>query len=350
MTNITISDVAKKAKVSLSTASYALNNKKGVSEETKERILKIAKELNYSRNAIASSLKRSSFNILISLPSLLEGYEYFFSYVYEGIKAYVKEMGEYKIKLIFCEYEPLKKGHQKETIEKALREYNIDGIITNDQSDEEAKKLLNTLHMNNIPIVYVGGNNEEVNKLAFVAPHYFITGMTIAQLISDRLNKEDKILILCGYKSDISHYQVVEGFESYLKHNNLNPPLIKLYSDNKEDDRIKEVLGKEDIKACCSVGARVTNKLGQVLLKSRKKVFSIGSDLFTESSHLLEKGIFDAIIQKNPYKAAYFATQILCNKIIKGQDPKQSTYYTATEIIIKSNLPLYTEGPDRVIF
>ncbi len=53
----TIKDVAKKAGVSISTASYAINNQANVHPETKKKILAIAKELNYYPNASARNLK-----------------------------------------------------------------------------------------------------------------------------------------------------------------------------------------------------------------------------------------------------------------------------------------------------
>ncbi|VEU81206.1 Catabolite control protein [Haploplasma axanthum] len=53
----TIKDVAKKAGVSISTASYALNNQPNVHSKTREKILAAAKELNYYPNASARNLK-----------------------------------------------------------------------------------------------------------------------------------------------------------------------------------------------------------------------------------------------------------------------------------------------------
>ena len=47
----TIKDVAEKAGVSISTASYALNNHPNVSAKTRAKILEVAKELNYYPNA-----------------------------------------------------------------------------------------------------------------------------------------------------------------------------------------------------------------------------------------------------------------------------------------------------------
>lgn len=53
----TIKDVAKLAGVSISTASYALNNLPNVHPDTKERIMNAARELNYYPNGIARNLK-----------------------------------------------------------------------------------------------------------------------------------------------------------------------------------------------------------------------------------------------------------------------------------------------------
>ncbi|QHW31151.1 LacI family transcriptional regulator [Paenibacillus rhizovicinus] len=60
----TIKDIAKQAGVSISTVSYALNGSPKVTPETTERILAIAKELNYIPNAAARSLKTRETKII----------------------------------------------------------------------------------------------------------------------------------------------------------------------------------------------------------------------------------------------------------------------------------------------
>jgi LacI family transcriptional regulator len=54
----TIRDVAKRAKVSVTTASYALNGVGSISDATRKRVLKAAEELNYHPNAFARHLKK----------------------------------------------------------------------------------------------------------------------------------------------------------------------------------------------------------------------------------------------------------------------------------------------------
>lgn len=54
---VSIKDVAQLARVSPAAVSYALNNTGGVSQETIERVLEAARQLNYRPNSIARSLK-----------------------------------------------------------------------------------------------------------------------------------------------------------------------------------------------------------------------------------------------------------------------------------------------------
>ena len=55
---ITIKDIARKAGVSVSTVSCALNGSEKVKPQTKDRILDVAKDLNYMPNLHAKGLKK----------------------------------------------------------------------------------------------------------------------------------------------------------------------------------------------------------------------------------------------------------------------------------------------------
>lgn len=92
-----IKDIAKIAGVSISTVSYALNGSSKVTEATRDRIKKIADELNYVPNMAARTLKRQQTNIIGVYVSDYRGS--FYGELLDGIK---RGLGYYDYDLIVC--------------------------------------------------------------------------------------------------------------------------------------------------------------------------------------------------------------------------------------------------------
>jgi LacI family transcriptional regulator len=87
----TIKDVAKKAGVSVSTASYALNNVPHVHPETRKRVLEIAASINYHPSASARNLKTKRTN---NIGVFVYGFSGpVFSEILEGINHVVHQHG-----------------------------------------------------------------------------------------------------------------------------------------------------------------------------------------------------------------------------------------------------------------
>lgn len=71
----TLKDLAQTLNLSISTISRVLNGKGAVSEQTRNRILKTASEMNYSANEYARSLKTQKYNsIALMVPSVINPY------------------------------------------------------------------------------------------------------------------------------------------------------------------------------------------------------------------------------------------------------------------------------------
>lgn len=116
MTLATMKDVAKLAGVSLSTTSYALNGSNKISEATRQRVLDAAKQLNFSPNAAARSLKTKKTKIIgVILSDFIGPY---FSSLLAGIQQQVREDG-YDVIVI----------SGIETGERFIRQRLVDGMI-----------------------------------------------------------------------------------------------------------------------------------------------------------------------------------------------------------------------------
>ena len=119
---ITIKDIARIANVSHTTVSRALNNQSRIKNETREKILSIAKELNYRPNFIARSLvmKRSkTLGLVITTIA-----NPFYTELAQGIEATSRKLG---YSIILCSTQS-DLGTEKLYIDM-LRSKGVDGII-----------------------------------------------------------------------------------------------------------------------------------------------------------------------------------------------------------------------------
>ncbi|HBE77893.1 MAG TPA: hypothetical protein DDW65_08945 [Firmicutes bacterium] len=119
---VTIKDIAKLADVSVTTASMALNNKKGVNEETRLKVLNISKELDYHPNKNARSLKTyKTLTIGLIVPEITNPY---FASIVECIRKEFENLG---YTLLFGVSGDEIKNEQKYVFE--FIERNVEGII-----------------------------------------------------------------------------------------------------------------------------------------------------------------------------------------------------------------------------
>lgn len=86
-----IKDIAKKAGVSISTVSYALNGSERITEQTRQKVLKIAKEMNYIPSLAGRGLKKQKTQIIEMYVTDLGGY--FYSHLLDGVASTLKKQG-----------------------------------------------------------------------------------------------------------------------------------------------------------------------------------------------------------------------------------------------------------------
>lgn len=149
---VTISDVAKRAKVSTATVSYVLNNSRGVSEETRARVLQAIKELGYQPNALARGLvKNQTRNIGLVIPHTAE-YVFsdpYFAELLKGICTVVTREDYFLLLALLTGVEDFGR-----VVMSLINQRRVDGIImvcTTRDSEEVAR-----LQAANIPFTLIG--------------------------------------------------------------------------------------------------------------------------------------------------------------------------------------------------
>ena len=156
-------DIANKAGVSRQSVSHILNNKPSslVSRQTRQKVLEIAKELNYHTNYFARTLKTGRTNII----GIQAGHGKFFgstqpylANVYNGIGRYF-DNSDYKF--IFQNFNQM---FQEDNLVEMFQSRLVDGfifIVNTGQIKEFKKSQLPVLQKMDIPFVVIHSGGED---------------------------------------------------------------------------------------------------------------------------------------------------------------------------------------------
>jgi len=212
-------DIAEKLNVSITTVSRALNDKSDVGEKTRKAVLELAKDFEYSPNAIASSLRKSRSNVIgVILPRLEH---YFFSTLLKGIVSYAQ-----KDNFVVSVGESSHNSKKETELIGDLIGMNVSGIILAPCRNEVNMSYLNALKQNKIPLVLI----DRIPKNYF--GHYVqLNDFHGAQLAVKHLIQQGyrKIAHIRGHTYSSIAEARYQGYCQELKLNNIdyNPSLVK---------------------------------------------------------------------------------------------------------------------------
>lgn len=147
MEGITIKQLAKELNLSVSTVSKAFQNSYDISPQTRERVLAMAKKLNYQPNPYASSLrKQKSKTIAIVIPEIANN---FFALAIRGIESVAQDKG-YHV-LIYLTHE----DHAKEVaFTQHLLNGRVDGVLMSLTDGNQSHSHIDQLHQKEVPLVF----------------------------------------------------------------------------------------------------------------------------------------------------------------------------------------------------
>lgn len=171
----TLKDIAKKANVSVATASLALNNSEKVNHKTYKKVKKIAEELNYTPNARARALvKKATETIGLVIPEVENP---FFAEMAQSIKNTIKESG-YNLILCSTEY----KSEEELRYINLFKSGLVDGAIFACLGDmmEEHNRMIIDLVKNNTPVVFVDREINNYNLIPVIKTDLFEGAYNIA--------------------------------------------------------------------------------------------------------------------------------------------------------------------------
>ncbi|WES99308.1 LacI family DNA-binding transcriptional regulator [Chryseobacterium arthrosphaerae] len=207
MKRSSIKDIAKLAGVSVATVSYVLNKKEGqrISEETREKIFKIAETINYTPNKIAKSLKTNKTKLLGLIVADISND--FYSHIARNLEDKALKLG---YTLIIGSSDENAEKFKKLT--ELFSQQQVDGMIVAPVSGSEdtLENLINIKY----PIVTIDRYLKGV-----AIPGITINNQEIAESTAGLLlNKDFDKIIYIGYETELPHLlDRQHGFEKAVR-------------------------------------------------------------------------------------------------------------------------------------
>ncbi len=314
-----IKDVAKAAGVSTSTVSRTINNSPSISEETKERVFSVIKDLNYSPNSLAKALtnkKSYTVTLLVDVEDEKSFQNPFFYEIMHGIEKYVYKK---EFSLIVANLNTtLKKRSVLDWLVKGKR---TDGVIL--PSSILNSDIVDELRSDKVPFVAIGETTQLKESVSWVD----IDNKKGAEMATySLLEKGYKNVAFIGLdKSKVFSNRRYEGYCSALQKSNLSlqKDLVVECGNSKHDgyNQMKKLLNGQikpnavicadntisigAIRAIQEVGLSIPKDIGmisfdnvQIAELSYPTISTVNVDVF-ELGYQSAKLLFDLI--ENPH-------------------------------------------------
>ncbi len=224
MNKATIYNVAYTANVSLATVSRTLNNPEKVKPETRDRVLRVIKELGYKPNAFAKGLaSKKSTTVAVIVPDMSR------ASVAEMLNGISVEARKYNYSLLLYVLKD-EKTEESEMLKEVVAS-QVDGILyLNDEINESQYNMLNVIQDEyKVPIVLANTLYPYDNKLVTVCIDYF----KAAYEVTNRLIKEGRkhIYLLTTARKYMVNDLKEEGYTKAIREAKLEPRVIRTSGD-----------------------------------------------------------------------------------------------------------------------
>ena len=209
---VTIKDVAKEAGVSQSSVHLALSGKAGVSESTRQRILEIARRMNYTPSPLAANLKRETLTIAVVLPEKNTNSRFYYDFMRDAAVDYGPVAQGYNLNLLLLEFSDLAKTLAQ------LDLGAISGLITMGYPEDGCTEAISQVSKAGVPVILLDNDLPESGRICCIKSNNDLLGKLTGELLMDMIRwPSGEVLVCAGFKGYPNHYEIVDGLAAFLK-------------------------------------------------------------------------------------------------------------------------------------
>ncbi|MDR8393797.1 LacI family transcriptional regulator [Aliifodinibius sp. S!AR15-10] len=210
--NATLTDIANELDIDVSTVSKALKNHPNISETTKKKVSKVARQLNYRPNAIATALVKGSSNLIgVMVPHTDES---FFASAIRGIEEIAQQAG-YNIVIFQSHDDQNTEIKNLETMYRA----RVDGIIASHAMYTSDFSHYQDVIDQDIPLILFDRFDNSLDSDVVAVDDYKGAYKAVTHLIEQGCKK---IVHISGNMGVHIYDERLRGYKQALKDNDIN--------------------------------------------------------------------------------------------------------------------------------
>jgi LacI family transcriptional regulator len=352
---VRIKDIAIKAKVSPGTVDRVIHNRGRVSDQVRDKILKIIKDMKYEPNLMARTLgvnKQYLFAALI--PDYKE--DPYWLGPKTGIEKAEKDLKQYGV---MVEQYTFNARQVDSYIKKAneLTKAKPDGVLLSPIFYRETLPFFEKWKQAKIPFVLFNTQIAEFDPLSYIGQDSYQSGLLAGKLI--HYGQPDRCSILIAHVDEeiinAAHLLKKEqGVRNYFKQRNLEHQYSIISAElnrsnmsrfiKQLDGIIESTVDLKYIFVTTSQAYEIAKYLEQ---RHISHIRIIGYDLLPDNLHFLNKGRISFLINQNPKGQGYWGIHSLANHIVfKKEVPILK--YLPLDIVTTENLNYYIDENDPV--
>jgi len=350
---ISLDAVAKAANTSVGTVDRALNNRGRINDETKQKIIRIAKELGYRSHSVASALGRqNAMRLAVIMPQKPHD---FCDGMVLGCKAALGDLRDFGIQADFLftdSLDPLEQENLLQTMDVA----RYAGIAINAGGDI-LSPYINSFIDRGIPVVTFNSDIADSRRLLFVGNDAFDSGCLAGELMARMLHREVKplkIAAMAGFEGVRSHMRRRDGFLHVMQREcrELERVMLLHYQDSAEkaERTTLELLQEHpDMDGLFYTSAPGAIGAGNALKKTGLQRFPvvIGYDVSDTVAAHVRSGTCTALIHQDPYRQGYYGVKLLARHLLEKWQPDAQEFLIRSKLVMQYNLADYLVENER---
>lgn len=337
----TIKEIAELAGVSRGTVDRVLNNRGSVNPHTAEKILEIAKALDYRPNragmVLAAQKKKLKLGVI-----LFSSDNPFFEDVLLGVQKKAAELACYNCSVVVKQVH-FNISEQLQALDE-LEEEEVNGIAMAPCNHASITNRINALFEKGIPVVTLNTDIKGSRRIAYVGSHYTHSGETAAGLMHLITSGDVNLGIISGSSDILCHTERIAGFKKTIRSQYPNIHIVETVENNDDDiesfEKTTDLLRRRpEINALFFVAGGVYGGCRAVLSANLTHPMPIlAFDKVPTTKELIKKGVIAATICQQPRLQGEKPLDILFDYLSTGKAPAKEYHYVAADIRIKENL------------